>query len=356
MTHSLLLASNGTTARDTSAVARPVLVIGSSDCPEWVQLVPAGEFAGVDGRGPWRVADAAAVIAASMAMSGGMDLPIDYGHAMEHELHGNSAMAAEAAGWITKLEVRNGGEIWGQVEWTAPAAAKIQGRMYRGISPVFYHDAQGVVRSIARAGLTNTPNLRIKSLNAREGTEPAVTIEQLKALRARLVGLFALPETSDDAALIARCSAALEAESGMAKVASSFTLAATATTDDVLKAVQAAKSTTVDATKYVPMEQYTALNLELQKATAAQTDVVVDAAITAGKITPANRDWAKTLCSTNRQAFDDFVAKAPVIVAAGAEKRDEPPAKSGTLDATEKQICAQAGISEAEFLKTRETK
>ncbi|WP_459987377.1 phage protease [Komagataeibacter kakiaceti] len=45
-------------------------------------------------------------------------------------------------GWITELQARDDG-IWGRVEWNASGHSAMDNKSYRGVSPVFDHDAQG---------------------------------------------------------------------------------------------------------------------------------------------------------------------------------------------------------------------
>ncbi|MCX8017648.1 MAG: phage protease, partial [Rhodocyclaceae bacterium] len=61
-------------ATHTIALELPADAAGDGQplAPEWVQLIPAGEFTGRDGRGPYTL-DAAAVLAAFER--GGIDLP-----------------------------------------------------------------------------------------------------------------------------------------------------------------------------------------------------------------------------------------------------------------------------------------
>lgn len=121
--------------------------------PEWVHLVPTaqGEITTFDGRGPYRIEDAEAVIAASLSLERG--LVIDEAHETDK---GNPA---PARGWITELQARADG-IWGRVDWTGAGRALIADRAYRGISPNLLVDEKNVVRALARAALTNKPNLR----------------------------------------------------------------------------------------------------------------------------------------------------------------------------------------------------
>jgi phage I-like protein len=326
------------------------IVFADGEAPAWVQLIPAGVFEGIDGRGPYDAKNPKAIAALSEQKAGDFGICVGYGHAIETD------DSAEAAGWCKELEVRSDG-IWGKVDWTAQAAEKIKGRQYRGLSPVFYHDANGVVLWIARAGLTNKPNLRIKSLNAREG-EVDVS-EKEKAILGRIMKAFGLPESSDEETLLARCSAAIEAEGALVKVAGELKLEKKATTDDVIAAVQSAQSAKmVDPTKYVPMEQYNALSDRLVKAQQSQSDAAVDAAIVAGKITPANREWAKSLHSTDPKAFAEFVKNAPVFLVPGAEDRKTDKDGKPQLTDGQKAICSQLDIDPKKFAKTiqQETK
>jgi phage I-like protein len=167
--------------------------LGTGELPEWVQLLPAGTFSGIDGRGPYHMPDPDAVIRRTREQTQGHDLPIDYGHALERE--GYDGDAAPAAGWISQFEVRQG-QVWGRVTWTSAGADRIRGREFRFLSPVFYHDLEGDVRWIVRAGLTNRPNLQLQAVHSRELLEGArhasgssaqpVLDEAAKAVCARL--------------------------------------------------------------------------------------------------------------------------------------------------------------------------
>ncbi len=123
--------------------------------PEWVHLLPAGTIATQDPRGPYRVADAAALIAASMQAAGGK-LPIDENHSTD--LAAPQGGAAPARGWIVELAQREDG-IWGRVEWTEAGRALVADGAYRGISPVIVHRKDGTITALLRAALTNTPNM-----------------------------------------------------------------------------------------------------------------------------------------------------------------------------------------------------
>ncbi len=166
---------------DLTAAAHSTLPPG--EAPEWIQLLPAGTFRGVDGRGPYRVAAPQAVIEASLSAG---KLPIDENHATEHAA--KTGAASPARGWIVGMEARPDG-VWGRVEWNPTGVQLMAVKAYRGISPVFYHLPNGNVLRIASAALTNKPNLPIASMHA------ALSDHERDALPD---DLFAFPATRQD--------------------------------------------------------------------------------------------------------------------------------------------------------------
>ena len=149
--------------------------------PKWVQLVPGGTFSGDDGRGPYHLEDASAVIAASLKP--GDKLVFDQDHATDRSLV--SGIPAPARGWITALQARDGG-IWGQVEWTEEGKRLLTSKEYRGVSPVFSHDkTSGRVLRVLRASLTNAPNLPVATLHAKDPTHMDLITQLRTALGLR---------------------------------------------------------------------------------------------------------------------------------------------------------------------------
>jgi phage I-like protein len=162
----------------------------SNEPPEWVQLLPAGVFHGIDGRGPWTVKNSAALIAASMADG---KFPIDENHSTD--LASPLGLPAPAVGWVVEMQARQDGTIWGRVDWSPDGAELMRQKKYRGLSPVFPPPgADGAIQQVLRAGLTNTPNLStLNPLNRIQETSV-----DLKALRAAL----GLSDTADEAAIL----------------------------------------------------------------------------------------------------------------------------------------------------------
>lgn len=123
------------------------------EVPDWIHLVPAGaEVMTQDQRGPYRL-DAQSVLA---SFAPGARLPIDENHAID--LAGPRGEPSPARGYIVELQARADG-IWGRVDWTDAGRSLIADRAYLGISPAVIHDGSKRIVGIARASLTNKPNL-----------------------------------------------------------------------------------------------------------------------------------------------------------------------------------------------------
>lgn len=148
--------------------ANPLLVLAAAidlpdgpDAPDWVHLLPTlqGQVTTFDGRGPYVVADAKAIIAASFSdPRDAKGLIIDENHATDRAV--SAGGSAPARGYIKEMQARPDG-IWGRVEWTKAGRELVADGGYRGISPaMFLHSDQKTIRAIPRASLVNQPNLR----------------------------------------------------------------------------------------------------------------------------------------------------------------------------------------------------
>jgi phage I-like protein len=151
--------------------------------PEWIEIIPAGMTVnGIDGRN-WINDSPEQVI----AKFNGRNKPgvIDWEHATEHRAP--VGLEAPAAGWIDRLEIRDGA-IWGHVEWTDRAKQQIAAKEYRFISPVFtYEKTTRRIVEITSVALTNQPNLNITALNQNGAQFVRITPEERRA--AELLGV-----------------------------------------------------------------------------------------------------------------------------------------------------------------------
>jgi phage I-like protein len=302
-----------------------------------VQLFPMGTVRGRDGRGPYRLDDLAhaqAVVAASLDTAGATQIPVDYDHQIPFAVKDGVGGTAPASGWITALEATAEG-IFATIDWTEAATAKIKAREYRYISPYFgFEPATGRLTRIWNAGLVNLPNFT--ELAAVASADPQGNEMDLKAL-AKALGL------AEDATLEQITAAAA-------------TLKATA--DSAAEKIAAAAAGAVDPKAYVPMEVFTELQgrvRALQEASAEEkATAAVDAAVKAGKITPATRGYALTLHKADPEAFAAFVGSAPVVL--DPEKVETGGAKlnlDGPLSPEEKATAAAMGVTEEAFLASK---
>ncbi|TDQ40970.1 phage protease [Tepidicella xavieri] len=278
--------------------------------PEWVELIPAGDFSGRDGRGPYRL-DAEAVLKAFAA--GGIDLPIDYEHqSLEAEA---KAGPVPAAGWIKELEVRDGA-LWARVQWTPRAAELIAAREYRFLSPVFRHK-QGRVVALAGAGLVHYPNLDLNPVANRQGDAMSDPIDL-----APIAEALGAPADADAAQLVAHAASLRR------------------------------RADSPDPAEWVPMSQHKAVADELARLQAEvarqKAEAAVSEAMRAGKLAPALKDWAMGYASHDPEGFAAWAAAAPVIVSA---QSDAHAAKTPeVLTEEERYVCAQLGLTEDDFI------
>jgi phage I-like protein len=278
---------------------------GAIQAPKFIHLVPAGEIRTADGRGPYRMTDAAKVAASFVP---GDRLPIDENHATDYAAPKGGP--SPARGWIVGLQARQDG-LWGEVEWTSDGRKLVEDRAYRQISPAIVHLKSGDVVGIARASLVNAANfLGLTTLHSQQGQSMDLTKELRKAL--------GLPENAGDDAILAAVNGQAARLSTHAAMAKALGVAETADTAIALQGVQAATTKafkaalapinkalglaedaeaavalqTVQALKdpahNVPAAQVVALQSQLtaltQSVAKERAEAFVDAAIAAGKV------------------------------------------------------------------------
>lgn len=314
----------------------------------WLQLLPAGEVTGRDGRGPYVVGDEAAmaaIVAKTLDRAKATDISVDYDHQAIFAAVPGVGGSAPAAGWIKELQVRPDG-IWGRVEWTAAAAEKIRAGEYRYLSPVFRSDQTGRVEWIFNAGLTNTPNFDLEAVAA---SDRGFTQEHdMKSIAAEL----GLAEGASEDAILA----AVRTLKGTNKAVADAVGLSAASTAEALTAAITARGTP-DPAKFVPMDQHLAVQTELTALKATTVDekatAAVDQAVKDGKIAPASKDSMLAFAKADPKGFETFVASAPAIVAKGGTAKGQPD-KSGELDDAQLTVCRALGISADEFKKSRD--
>jgi phage I-like protein len=248
----------------------------ADQAPEWVQLVPAGRSVGVDGRGPYILRDPQAVIAASLKRG---RFPLDENHATE--IVAKTGGASPARGWVVEMQSRADG-LWGRVEWTPEGKALVAGRAYRDLSPaIVVNEADGTVLRVKSVALTNDPNLALASLHHQQGT--GMDLAKLRAV-------LGLPETADEAAILAAATAAHSAVQLHAAERSRIAKAAGAPEDANAEAIVVALQSRAAEVPATVRQEMVALQSRVNELTTERAREVaeraVDAAIDAGKPIP----------------------------------------------------------------------
>lgn len=335
------------------------------------KLLPAGEFRSRDGRPAnaphWIMTAAIAARLIAECAARETAFVIDYEH--QTLLADANGQPAPAAGWFKALAWREGDGLYAVgVTWTERASAYIAADEYRYISPVFTYDKQGRVLQLLHVALTNNP-----ALDSQPGVAEAVAAKfsasltqetHMDELLERCRWLLNLPIT----ATAEECAAELQKlidqlKAGPAQAAASFDLATYLTTQ--VAEVAALKGAVPDPAKFAPVaalstaqaELIAARNeltaLRLQRA-GDELDGVIAAALTAGKILPAQELSMRTWGGNDIAALKGFLAAAPVIGPVTSQTGGKPPVKDGSLNLSEVDlaVCKMMGIAPEEFRKT----
>ena len=383
----------------TVAAAADIALESDGRAPEWVRLIPAGRFELRDKRGPFELADAEQVIARSREAVAAGEPPIDYDHQTDFAARDGVGGRAPAAGWVTRMEAREDG-IWGKVAWTPDGRKAVEAREYRFLSPVFEADEDGRVVRVLRAALTNDPAITdmtaiaskekemdlLKQLRAALGlAEDASQETVLACVKARQTGAMQLATLAKDLGLIEEADPAkLEKPESVVEAAKADrqTVQAAAKVlqlgDDagaeqvgqkvgeLVKASQAkgdGNNGVPDPSQYVPRSEFDQVKQRLETIETASVEQgaqeKVDAAVKAGKITPAGRDWALQYAKQDPQGFDKFVETQPVICASDGQlvsgAKPAQTGKNGGLSEHELQLARNLGLSPDEFKKAAES-
>jgi phage I-like protein len=333
----------------TLILAALLATVPPVDATGRAQLLPAGEFAARDGRpGPgrtWKVSEADGMrLAADInEVAARNPIVIDYEHQTLNAEH--NGQPAPAAGWIRSVEWVPGRGLFATVEWTDKARAHIEAREYRFISPVIAWDkTTGRVVGVLNAALVNHPALLgMDSVTAGLAARQALTTlktphpPENPMDRAKLIAMLKLPENATDA----------QVEAAVAKLntdlaASQAEVNTLRTQTDALRGQDAAAREAMQSLQ----QQVTAL-------TAANTQRDVDALVTqalqAGKLLPAQRDWATKLGLKDLESLKAYIASAQAVSLAG-QTGGKPPAGSEDQQ-NPQELARRATAYQAEQLK-----
>ncbi len=328
----------------------------ATGAPEWVHLLPAGEIRTADGRGPYRVVDPAALVAASL--TDGDRLPIDENHATD--LAAPRGEPAPARGWIVGLQARADG-IWGRVEWTALGRRLVAGRAYRGLSPAIRHSKTGEVSAILRASLVNRPNLRgLTALHQEQ--------ENDMDLKAQIAQLLGLPGATTDADIVAKITTlhAGKGKDGTAlqaaldPIAQLVGLQAGADAAAILAGVRELAADdgdegVVTALQAELVEVTTKLNGLLDSGKRDKATAFVDGAIREGRVgVKPQRDRYVTMHMADPDNTKALIEALPILGGGGQIVPATPPARDGevSLNAAQMTVARMLGQDAKAYAET----
>lgn len=320
-----------------------------------VKLLPIGTIEMRDGRGPFLIRDKAhaeQIVAATQAWLGGADFNFDYDHQTAFAVKDGVGGKGKASGWAAAANItaEDDGIYANEIEWTPAAYKALQDLEYRYISPLFRVLPTGEVSRLRNAALVNVGGIDLPAIAA--GLSEEEDQMDLTAIAAAL-GLAATATAQEIAAAAAdlKAKAAAPATSTIAIAAG---LQADAGVADIAAAVTTLKAAKPDPAKFVPVEQVTVMQQQLSTLNADRGEREVAAAIQAGKLAPALKEWGTALFAKSETEWRAYVDKAPVMIAAGAQLDERNPGeKFTTLSADEIAACEATGMSQADFLEAK---
>jgi phage I-like protein len=346
-----------------------------------VQLLPAGEFKARDGRpGPgktWKIDDPTGrrMAAELTAQSARTEFLFDYDHqTIRSEANG---VIAPAAGWARTFAWRPGQGLYATgVSWTEAALASIELGEYRYVSPVITFDDQGCVTGVLMAAITNYPALlgmeqlgqSLAAQLSAQFTTPTTpnTPEHDVTLLEQLIAALGLKAGTTDAealsAVIALRTAAGKPAALSGAITGALSLAATADEATALAAIQTLKTqaTGADATTATTIAALQGQLATLMAQTAErEVNEVVQAALSAGKLLPAQKEWATSVGKKDLGLLKLYVAGAPTMASLQSQTGGKAPEGAGgaaALTTEAREALALMGVTEDAWTKQFGTK
>jgi phage I-like protein len=238
--------------------------LADANLPRRVLIAPWGDVESTSGA--FNVDEESVRLVMDAFNDHGTDLPIDYEHQTLGGAFSSPTGLAPAAGWIKGIESEPGVGIFADVEWTEPAKEQLAAKQYRYLSPV------AVVRKNDRK-LIGLHSVALTNKPAIVGAEPIVNRVTVEQDAPHAVAMEALRVSLD---LDDACD-----------------------TETILVAAH---------------RQLQAFEAAGAKRAAADR---VRRGMSAGKITPAQRDFAIDLACSAPALFDRWLDTGPVVVPLG---------------------------------------
>lgn len=280
-----------------------------SEAPDEIKILPLGTVHSQ--KGDFVVDDESFDLINRHFENRGLDLVIDYEHQTLKDVQ------APAGGWIKKL-VKTKDAIAAQVEWTAKAKQYLENKEYKYLSPVVIcRKSDGKAVALHSVALTNTPAIdgmfalvNSIDISSPDGAEGGNSMELKK-----IVALLGLPADATEAD-VEKAIQELKKQEKTEEVVANKTimdlleLKGDAKTEDVAAKIMELKGT-ADKTKD---EMILELKRRMDERDAEE---LVTMALKQGKISAAQKAWAKEYALKDAEGFQAFVAKAPAVVPIG---------------------------------------
>jgi phage I-like protein len=297
-------------------------------------------------------------------------LVIDYEHQTIYKE--KNGQPAPAAGWFSgsRLEWREGAGLFAcGVDWTDRAAGYIESREYKYISPVFAYDkTTGEIVTILHVAITNDAALdnmgelavAAATLLLTDENEKESLNMDLEELLSNVRWMLNLPTLATQEEIAAELQKAVD----KIKAGNPETAAAGFNLAELVQArntqIAALTSAVPDPAKYVPISTMQTMQEQIATLTAQingkTVDDLVEVALSAGKLLPAQESWARDLGKSNLAALTSYLDTAqPVAALSGIQSGGKSPdAETGTGGLSDEQlaVCTQMGISKEDFLET----
>ena len=293
-----------------SAVAINPSENGDCEAPASFQLLPCGT---VDTRdyGPFLADEEALNHIITNHTEIGNDMVIDYEHATL------SGKEAPAAGWIKLLVNKGAAGLWAEVEWTDKAKAYLAAREYRYFSPVVLkRKSDNRAVAIHSVALTNFPNTKdLEPLVNKAGAGFSTQEMEDEVMKKDLIELLKLKADATDAEVLAAIGNLQTQTAKQPEVKfpdgllETLGLKADATLSQINGTILALKSGADQGAGLVTR----VADLE-QKLSGRDADDLVTIALKAGKITPAQKEWAEGYAKSDPEGFKAYTEAATVVV------------------------------------------
>lgn len=343
----------------TASKYKRVMILTGGDlggCPDRIRILPVGAVNSE--KGSFTVDEESYRAMKAEMQRRGIDIVIDYEHQTLKDVQ------APAGGWVKEL-IYTPEAIEAKVEWTPKAQEYLKNKEYRYLSPVVLtRKSDNKAVALHSLALTNTPAINgmfaiVNSADADTDINDdtggnGMDLQKIKEL-------LGLPADAADEAVMNELLKKLggeekkdgegDAESGGDKNTETETVANSvilgllglpdgAKTEDVAGKIMALKAG-ADSQK---QEIEDALN----RIKDHEAEEAVMTALKAGKITAAQKDWAKAYALKDRTGFDSFVEKAPVVVPVGKLNLKDAPKKPAGVDSL---VLKATGMSKEDIEK-----